>query len=145
MADGINVDDALGEYGNPEWRLNLTNILRWKDLSLLFQSRYIGSQIESNEDAQDEVTSPFSNCVQTEGATDAAGNFNCFQFDNLDDYWVHNMSISYSQDTFVFRAGVNNLFNDAPPLTNNNGLNTLGGIGYDLSGRSFFVNATKRF
>lgn len=138
LADGINVDDALGEFGNPEWRLNLTNVLRWKDLSLLFQSRYIGSQIESNEDAEDPVTSPFSNCVQ-------AGDTPCLQFDDLDDYWVHNMSISYSQDTFVFRAGVNNLFNDAPPLTNNNGLNTLGGIGYDLNGRSFFVNATKRF
>ena len=136
--DGTDIDDDLGEFGNPKWRLSLTNTLRYKDFGFLFQSRYIGSQIEDNADPEDAVTSGFSPCVQ-------AGDTPCLSYDDLADYWMHSASVSYSRDTVVLRAGVNNLFNTAPPLTHNNGLNNLGGIGYDLGGRTFFANVTKRF
>jgi iron complex outermembrane receptor protein len=145
--DGVNLDDDLGEYGNPEWRLNLTNRLSYKDFTLTFQSRYLDSMVEDNRpDFREEaVTTGFSRCVQTEGRFDANGNPNCRQFDGLADYWVHNASVAFARDTYVLRVGVNNVLDEAPPLTNNNALSSLGGIGYDLGGRTWFVNATKRF
>lgn len=159
VVDGTLINRALGEYGNPEWRFNLTNRFRYKDFQVLFQSRYIGSQVENflNIDDPatgrvagqvdiDPVTSGFSKCVQTEGRGSlATGGFNCLQEDGLDDYWVHAVSVAYAKDTFVARVGVNNVFNDAPPLTTNNDLGSLGGIGYDTGGRTFFMNLTKRF
>ncbi|MEL6686093.1 MAG: TonB-dependent receptor [Pseudomonadota bacterium] len=158
LVDGTVLNRELGEYGNPEWRLNLTNIVRWKDFQFLFQSRYIDSMVENflnvDESATgglagdvdvDPVTTFFSNCVAAEGARDADGNFNCFQADGLDSYWVHDMSFAFQRDTYVIRVGVNNVFNDAPPITDNSSIFALGGLGYDLGGRTYFANVTKRF
>ena len=140
IVGGFDVNDNLGEYGNPEWRLNLTNIVSYDDWSFLWQSRYIDSMIEDNIAAQrnEQTTSFFSPCVQ-------AGDGPCLQFDDLDEYWVHDMSVRYETGTWVLRGGISNVFDDQPPLTTNNGLNLLGGIGYDLGGRTVFLNVTKAF
>ena len=162
VVDGVDINVSLGEYGSPEWRLNFTNIFSWEDFQFVFFSRYIDSQVENFliNDATDgtgrlagqvdldPTTSFFSRCVQTEGARNDSGidgGFNCFQADSLDSYWSHNASIAYVQDDWVFRAGVQNVFNDAPPLTDNNDLGSLAGIGYDVFGRTYFVNLTKQF
>lgn len=137
---GFDENDNLGEYGNPDWRLNLTNIFQYNDWSFLWQSRYIDSMIEDNDPAQQrEVqTSGFNPCVQ-------AADGPCEQFDGLDEYWVHDMSLRYSTGTWILRGGVSNVFDEAPPLTDNNLIRNLGGIGYDLGGRTVFVNVTKSF
>lgn len=137
---GFALDDDLGEYGNPEWRLNLTNIFTYDDWSFLWQSRYIDSMIEDNVAAQQrEVqTSFFNPCVQ-------AGDGPCEQFDGLDEYWVHDMSLRYETGTWILRGGISNVFDEAPPLTDNNLVRNLAGIGYDLGGRTAFVNVTKSF
>ena len=149
VVDGVIINDQLTEYGNPEWRLNLTQSLRWKDFGFIFQSRYLSSMVENlNEDGSvdtDAVTTFFSRCVQTLGAFDDNGDPNCLQEDGLDDYWLHNASISYATDSVVLRLGMNNVFDTAPPLTDNNDLGSLGGIGYDIGGRTFFANVTKTF
>ncbi len=157
LATGTIIDDDLLEFGNPEWRLNLTNRLKYKDFQFLFQSRYISSMVEDartvDPDTGNRVRNEFdrsffSQCVQAGDFTnDAAGNpvSGCEQIDGLDSYWVHNASVAFARDTFVVRVGVNNVFNDAPPLTTNNELSSLGGIGYDLGGRTYFANVTKRF
>ncbi|MEP3891149.1 MAG: TonB-dependent receptor [Hellea sp.] len=144
--DGINVNDQLNEYGNPEWRLTLTNTLRWKDFSFLWQSRFLDSMIEDNIEAQrnERVSSFFSRCVQEEGSGTAASP-TCTQFDDLASYWNHTASLGFSRDSYTVRVGVNNVFDTAPPLTNNNDLGNLGGIGYDIGGRTFFANVTKNF
>jgi len=144
--DGINVNDQLTEYGNPEWRLTLTNTLRWKDFGFLFQSRYLSSMVENviPEERNERVTTFFSRCVQTLGAG-TADNPTCTQLDGLDDYWLHNASLTFTRDSYILRAGVNNVFDTAPPLTDNNDLGSLGGIGYDIGGRTYFASVTKTF
>ena len=151
-ADEIFLDDDLGEFGNPEWRVNLTNFLTYNDFSVLWQSRYIDAQVEDNDDAFDQVTSFFNPCVQAgdlfPAGSPEAGNIAggaCISFDNIEDYWVHDFSATYRGDTIVLRAGISNVFDEAPPLTNNNSLGALGGIGYDFGGRTLFVNVTKQF
>lgn len=90
------------------------------------------------EERNEPTTSGFSPCVQ-------AGDTPCLQFDDLDEYWVHDMSVRYQTGTWVFRGGVSNVFNEEPPLTTNNDVSNLAGIGYDVNGRSLFVNVTKAF
>ena len=155
------INTSLGENGNPEWRLNLTNVFSYKDFQFLFQSRYLSSTVENFLNADDPqtgrlagdvdidpTTSGFGRCVQENGAfndTDIDGGFNCIAFDGYDDYWVHNASLAFSRDTYVIRVGVNNVFNDAPPLSDNNSLGEIAGNGYDIFGRTYFANVTKRF
>jgi iron complex outermembrane receptor protein len=134
-ADEIFLDDDLGEFGNPEWRANLTNIINWRDWSFLWQSRYIDSMIEDNDDPEDPVTSALYSCVRDGVAP-------CLFYDNLDSYLIHDVSAAWRGDSFTVRFGVTNVFDEPPPLTNNNGLNLLGGIGYDLRGRTLFLNVT---
>lgn len=133
-ADGTNIDDDLGEIGNPKWRVNLTNVIRYNDFSFLWQTRFMDSMIEDNADPTDPSTSGLRACVQ-------AGDTPCIFLDNAGTYYVHDMSATYARDTWVFRAGVSNVFNEEPPRYNN----TVRGIGWDLGGRTAFVNVTKRF
>jgi len=137
-ATEIFLDDDLNEFGNPEWRLNVTNIFDAGDWRFLLQSRYIDSMIEDNDDPEDETTSFFSPCRQADDAP-------CLQFDAMDSYWVHDVSASWRSDSYVVRFGVANVLDEAPPLTANNDLGTLGGIGYDLLGRTLFLNVTAAF
>lgn len=145
--DGTDINDQLNEYGNPEWRLTLTNTLNWRDFSFLFQSRYIDSQIEDNveENRNEVVTTFFSNCSRAEGRASGGPDEACRQLDDLESYWNHTASLAFSRDSYVVRVGVNNLFDTAPPLTTNNDLGNLGGIGYDIGGRTYFANVTKTF
>ena len=150
--DDVFINDDLGEFGNPEWRLNFTNIFSYGDYGLLFQSRYIDEMIEDNDDPFDTQTSGFNPCVQAgdvfpAGSPEAgtAPNGACISLDNVDDYWVHDLSANWRGETLVIRAGISNVFDEAPPLTNNNGQGTIGGVGYDLGGRTFFVNVSKSF
>lgn len=138
VTGGFDVDDDLREYGNPEWRLNLTNIASWNDWSFLWQSRFIGNMIEDNDDPIDEQTFGLYACR-------IAGDAPCISVDSLDHYWVHDMSVRYSTGDWVFRGGFSNVFDEAPPITSNNTVALLGGIGYDIGGRTAFLNVTKTF
>jgi len=134
-ATEIFLNNDLREFGNPEWRVNLTNIFDVGDFTFMLQSRYISEMIEDNDDPEDEDTSFFSACVQADDGP-------CLWYDNVDDYWVHDVSAAYRSDSWVVRLGVRNVLDEAPPLTNNNDLGTLAGIGYDLNGRTVFLNVT---
>ncbi len=133
-ADGTDIDDDLGEFGNPEWRVNLTNVVRYNDLSFVWQTRYIDGMIEDNADPTDPSTSGLRACNQ-------AGDTPCIFLDNAEEYFIHDASVSYAHDTWIIRGGVSNVFNEAPPIMNN----TVRGIGWDLGGRTFFANVTKQF
>jgi iron complex outermembrane receptor protein len=133
--DFVNsVEDDLGEHGFPEWRANATVILGWQDINALWRTRYQSQTIEDNEDRVDPETSGFSDCLRD-------GETSCIFFDDADDYFVHDFSMNYSVDTWVVRAGVNNVFNEAPPFANV----PIRGVGYDLGGRTFFANVSKSF
>lgn len=103
-------------------------------MNALWRTRYQSQTIEDNEDRVDAETSAFSDCLRD-------GETSCIFFDDADDYFVHDFSMNYSVDTWVLRAGVNNVFNEAPPFANV----PIRGVGYDLGGRTFFANVSKSF
>ena len=135
-ANGTTIDDDLGEYGSPEWRMNLTNIVSYRDWSFLWQTRYVGEMIEDNADEFDETTSSLNPCVQ-------AGDGPCYALENSPEYWVHDMSVTWRSDDLAIRGGIRNVFDEAPFVQSNTG--SVRGVGYDLGGRTLFVNVTKAF
>ena len=149
--DEIFLNNDLREFGNPEWRINLTNIFDVGDWTFMLQSRYMSEMIEDNDDPEDSTSSFFSPCIQADdgfvGFPDqdpitGIPDGRCRWYDNVEDYWVHDVSAAYRGDTWTARLGVRNVLDEAPPLTNNNNLGTLAGIGYDLNGRTVFLNVT---
>ncbi len=146
--DGIIIDDDFREYGNPEWRVNITHMIGFGDWLVMFQSRYISDMIEDNDDPYDPSYSFFSPCRQA-GDYDADNpddeSVQCNSYDQLDSYWLHDISGQWSSDDYIVRIGMINVFNDAPPLTNNNDLGNLAGIGYNITGRTVFLNITAAF
>lgn len=147
VVDGVNINNQLNEYGNPEWRLNLTNVLRWRDFSFVWQSQFLDSMIANNDDEPGDrnVTTGFSLCSQTEGRASGGPDDACQQLSSLESYWNHTASLTFARDSYVVRVGVNNVFDTPPPLTTFNDLGNLGGIGYDTGGRTYFANLTKQF
>jgi len=157
--DETFLDNDLREFGNPEWRGNISNIFGFGDWQVILQSRYISEMIEDNDDEFDPQTSFFNPCRQAEDfgpnydpsdVSDATGSRAsradaCNSYDGLDDYWVHNVAASWRGENILVRVGVNNVLDDAPPLTNNNDLGSLGGLGYDIGGRTWFTNVTVQF
>ncbi len=142
-AAGVRIDDDLTEYGNPEWRLNLTNVFSWNDWRFLWQSRWIDEMVEDvrPDERNEEIQSNFYTCFNAALANDRP----CLQVDGLENYWVHDISLAWEGDTMIVRGGVSNIFNNAPPNTDNPELSNIGGIGYDLGGRTLFLNITKSF
>ena len=136
LADGVEIDDDLTEYGNPEYRASLTHVLGFKDWRVLWQTRYISEFIEDTSDPEDPTTSSLNPCIQ-------AGDGPCIVLEDSPEYFVHDMSVSYLYDTWAFRAGVNNVFDEAPFSQTN--VDSVRGTGYDLTGRTFFVNVSKQF
>ena len=116
--------------------MNLTNIVSYRDWSFLWQTRYVGEMIEDNADEFDETTSSLNPCVQ-------AGDGPCYALENSPEYWVHDMSVTWRSDDLAIRGGIRNVFDEAPFVQSNTG--SVRGVGYDLGGRTLFVNVTKAF
>lgn len=124
------IDDDKDEIGFPEWRVNTAISAAYGDWRGTFFTRYISDQQEDRTDTFD-PTAP-DNPV-----------------DFTDDYFVHNASISYSPGTWDFTVGVENVFGEEPPYVDPDGAfsvrNVPIGTGYDVFGRTFFVQVGKQF
>lgn len=160
-----NVTNAVGSWGNPEWRGNVSARLTRGDWSAFWRMRYLGAQQSQFSDTTPGANFPHGTrnhpgCA----ALDAANG--CFQFNDpstafldFSSYVVskgatvyNDLSLTYSADTWVLRGGVNNVFNEGPAVVSQNAPgattgrgNAVLGSGYDLIGRSFFLNVTKSF
>ena len=67
-----------------------------------------------------------------------------------DEYFTHTASMYYRGDTWTFGAGINNVFDKAPPEVDSNEIassinNVPIGYGYNLQGRTYFLNVAKQF
>ncbi|MCY4658126.1 MAG: TonB-dependent receptor, partial [Gammaproteobacteria bacterium] len=69
-----------------------------------------------------------------------------------DRYYLHSLSLTWRSPTgdMVVRGGSRNLFDEEPPLVDGTEIfstygRPYGGFGYDLLGRTFFLNFTYSF
>lgn len=155
------VNNFVGDWGNPEWRGTLNTRISRGDWSALWRMRYVGEQASIYNDTTPGSDTPYgqriyapcelTGCVETDDPSTPWLDFSSVVTE-ADAQYYHDLSVSYSQDTWVIRAGVNNLFNEDPVTIDQNASgstqassNAQLGSGYDLLGRRFFLNVTKQF
>lgn len=159
------VTNVVGRWGNPEWRGNVSARVTRGDWSAFWRMRYIGAQASQYTDTTAGAAFPYGQRQHPAcAAVDAARG--CMTTNNPATPYVdfssyvtsapatiyNDLSVTYTADTWVLRGGVNNVFDEPPAVVSGNAAGaTLGngnavlGSGYDLLGRTFFVNVTKSF
>jgi len=173
--DNPDFDDATGEFGFPTWTGRAIGTIGYKDLTLTWQTRWIG-RTEQDQDGIDELADAFARspdgspadfrgdtCYGNGSGTydEATGVFTpdgvvpgdgifCRDVGFADDYFVHTVSLRYNlSDTLVLRAGINNVFDTSPPQVDGNEIFSVSNIpignGYDLNGREYFGSVSFRF
>ena len=165
-----DIDEDAGEFGFPLWTGRAALSASYSDFALTWTTRWIGETQQSAEgidpfsdawgyNRAGEFTGFFSDTCLGAGSRDGAGNLDgivagdgnyCADVGFADDYFVHTVSLRYDfNENITLRAGVTNVFDEAPPLIDTNEVfgrsNTAIGNGYDLNGREFFGSLSVRF
>lgn len=146
---GSAINDTVGTIGFPEWRGTIDARYIQGDWTIFWRGRYIGSQDNLGVFGAAEPNCSFY--IPPAGVTPVPPCPNDV-VDDVDAVMYHDLSVSWRSDTWRVTTGVNNLLNEEPPLVDQATADaTLGssnvplGAGYDMIGRRFFINVSKRF
>jgi iron complex outermembrane receptor protein len=139
--------DLLGDLttggGFPEHQVVSTATFSWRDLSVLWRTRFI-DDLMGTPDRGNSFSACFDPALpgQTGGLQD-----DCTEKEYADEQFQHDLTAVYSTDTWVFRAGVTNLFDDVQLVDSDRGAlyNVCITCGHDIYGRRFFASVTKSF
>lgn len=137
------VDDNVGEISNPEFSFITTALVSKNNWTGRWRTRYIG-------DGQQDDTDPFAVSTNNRSACGVLGITEaCTDKDFVGDRFYHDASVTYNADDWSLTFGINNLFDNNPPLIDQgegpSRLNIVTSSGYDLFGRRVFLNARKSF
>ena len=137
-------DDFAGEWGFPDWKAQLGLRFNISDFRFTWVINYIG-EVDQDPDAVDEFSDAFNASDTCLGPpTDVL----CRDVGFGDDYWLHSASLYYYADTWTLGAGIRNVFDEHPPFVDGTEVLAINnvpiGYGYDLRGRTFFVNVVWR-
>ncbi len=73
----------------------------------------------------------------------------CRDYADTGNYFLHNVSFYYYGDRWTVGGGIRNLFDEKPPVVDGTEIqsvnNTPIGFGYDLRGRTYFLNVAVNF
>jgi len=143
------VDDNAGEPEYPEWRASARLSVKYDDFRFNWSTKFIG---QGNDDWIDDPEDGafLENTTGCEGLTNSSGDpLKCREVAYTEDYFIHNVSVSYTQDDWRIAVGVRNVFNEEPPLVHPDGSfsnhNIPLGVGYDSFGRTPFMNFSMTF
>ncbi len=140
-----------GEWGFPKWSVRTGLRFDYDDYRVTWETRYLSS-VNQEPDFVDD----FSDIFDSQG-TGFIGDTClgppddelCRDYADTENYFLHNLSMFYFGDQWTFGGGIRNVFNDKPPIVDENEIqsvsNTPIGYGYDLNGRTFFVNVAVNF
>lgn len=159
-----NADDDRGEFGFPKWQGSGVARLVHKDFAFNWFTRFVGSAVNNVETTAQEEADEFGNAfgrdLDGDGDGDvfsatclgpALGDVNCRGVDFSDDYFVHNLSVNYTnQDSnFSITLGVNNVFDREPPIVSPFEVLSVSnvpiGSGFNVNGRTFVGQIRKAF
>ena len=133
--------------------------LAYKDFGFNWFTRYVGGQ-DQDEAGVDDFGNDFGVDTDDDGFADtfsdtclgpALGDVNCRDVGFTDDYFVHNLSVTYGDrdEGFQVTLGVNNVFDNDPPEVDGSEVLSLSnvpiGAGFDVNGRTFVAQIRKSF
>ena len=134
-----------GEWGFPEWNLRSGFRFDYADYRLTWETRYLSSVVQ-DPDGIDEFGTAFDISDTCDGPPD---DVLCRDYGDTDNYFLHNVSMYYNGDQWTFGGGIRNVFNEKPPVIDGTEIqsinNTPIGYGYDINGRTYFLNVAVNF
>jgi iron complex outermembrane receptor protein len=137
----VSRDSELGEFGYPEWEgqgIVRADVGKYR---VTWSTRYFAGM---RQDPDTRAANDFGSFSYT--CTD---DIDCRPVGEADNYFRHDMSVYYLGDVWTIGAGVRNVQDEAPPQVDPRvvfaGWNIPFGAGYDLNGRSYFINVGARF
>ena len=142
----IDVDNDAGEFGFPTWKGRMSFRADFSDWRATWSTRYISSVREDPTTLLpfDGVEGNADTCLGT-----ALGDVDCRDIGFAENYFVHDMSVYYYGDKWTLGAGMRNVLNEAPPEVDSGAVfafrNVPFGAGYDIFGRTLFLNAVYRW
>lgn len=152
--DGLqDFENDLGNFGFPEWK-NTTDIkIEYGDYRFTWRTSYIDSvELDSeNRDEYSDVADTNSTGFSSDTCVGVAnGGTDCRDVDFADSYVKHDMSMFYYGDVWTIGGGVRNIFGKKPPQVDGDEVrssinNTPIGVGYDLRGRTFYLDVSRKF
>jgi len=142
-----DVDTFQGEWGFPDWNVRTGLRFDYDDLRFTWETRYLSSvkQDPAGVDAFSEAINGFADTCDGP-PTDVL----CRDYADIENYFLHNLSVYYYGDVWTIGGGLRNVFNTAPPRVDSNEpiaeINgTPIGYGYNIQGRVYFVNIGLNF
>ncbi len=150
-------DDYAGEWGFPDWTVNSYFRLSYEKWRLQLATRWMSavdqdpryidafSDIYGVLDGNGDATLPSSDTCFG-GQVDVL----CRDVGFADDYMVHTLSLSYQEDNWGVTVGARNIFDEEPPMVDpsegpSSINNTPIGYGYNVSGRTIYINFGYQF
>ncbi len=141
----IDFDDDAGEFGYPSWNVSLQLAASYDKWRVTWQTRYIG-KVRQDVDGLDDFDNISGNSDTCLGAPD---DVDCRDVGFAEHYMTHALSAYYYGDSWKLGLGIRNVFDKAPPVVDGSEIlavnNTPIGAGYDLVGRTVFLNIAKSF
>ncbi len=137
-----------GEFGFAQWSGEAIARFDYDDYRFVWRTNWQDG-VEQDSEFIDEYS-------DIDGSTSTCGGPTrddelCRDIGFADEYAVHTASISYLGESWTLTGGIRNLFDEAPPFVDPSevatvrGTNAPRGAGYDLRGRTFFINVRKEF
>ncbi|NNC97403.1 MAG: TonB-dependent receptor [Gammaproteobacteria bacterium] len=137
------VTEFDGRFGFPNWQGNLSLRAEFNEYRLTWGTRYIG-EVEQFGDEYSDINGLSSTCFGP-----SQDDLLCKDVNFAGSYLTHSLSLFYRGDQYTIGGGVSNIFGKAPPLVDSAQVlatnNTPIGYGYDLNGRTFFINLGGKF
>ncbi|MBL6893486.1 MAG: TonB-dependent receptor [Porticoccaceae bacterium] len=145
----VDYEDYAGEWGFPSWKGESTLAVRWEKWRVQLRSNFTAA-VEQEVLGIDPFSDIYdSQSTGTYGDTCLGTPVTCRDVGFAEDYWVHTLSASYREDNWGVSVGVRNLQDKAPPMVDGSEVtsknNAAIGYGYDMMGRTIFVNAGYTF
>ncbi len=144
------IDDRVGEVGFPEWSWIGRFDFRTGNWGVIYRTRFIGEFAKDEEDlTESRNRTGLEACALLGGPVATSGNGPCVKKAFGDSVLYHDLSANYTQDEWSLSFGIRNLADEKPPqITQGQGSSRFNHVvqsGYDLDGRSFFLNLQRSF
>lgn len=143
----VTIDNDVGEFAYPEWKGRMSFRADVNDWRITWSTRYISSVSQAEEFVDD--WGGWSDSFSDTCAGVALGGVDCRDIGYAENYFVHDMSVYYYGDRWTLGAGMRNVFNEEPPQVDRAQVfsfrNNAFGAGYDIFGRTLFLNAVFRW
>jgi len=139
-------NEFQGSFGFPPWKGRSIVRFDYDDWRVSWETNYLGS-MEQRPEFRDEFDDAINGISDTcfGGPTDVL----CKNIGYAENYFRHSLSLFYFADSWTVGGGVRNVLDEAPPFVDGSEVQAINnspiGYGYDLMGRTYFLNVSYDF